>query len=231
MRYLIIGLGIYGSNLAIDLTNMGHEVIGADKNPSLVESIKDYISTAYIIDSTDEVSLSVLPLKNVDLVIVAIGENFGASIRTVAILKKIGVKHIYARAIDKLHESILEGFSIDRIITPEQRAASDLVNEMSLGNDTESLRLDDNHYIIKFRVPEFYVGMRYSSMDLYKDFSLQLITAMRKEESRNLLGIEHKRFAVLPDLDSPDLRIESGDMITCMGTPDDFRALFRHFNK
>lgn len=231
MRYLIIGLGIYGSNLAIDLTNMGHEVIGADKNPTLVESIKDYISTAYIIDSTDEVSLSVLPLKNVDLVIVAIGENFGASIRTVAILKKIGVKHIYARAIDKLHESILEGFSIDRIITPEQRAASDLVNEMSLGNDTESLRLDDNHYIIKFRVPEFYVGMRYSSMDLYKDFSLQLITAMRKEESRNLLGIEHKRFAVLPDLDSPDLRIESGDMITCMGTPDDFRALFRHFNK
>lgn len=231
MRYLIIGLGIYGSNLAIDLSNMGHEVIGADKNPSLVESIKDYISTAYIIDSTDEVSLSVLPLKNVDLVIVAIGENFGASIRTVAILKKIGVKHIYARAIDKLHESILEGFSIDRIITPEQRAASDLVNEMSLGNDTESLRLDDNHYIIKFRVPEFYVGMRYSSMDLYKDFSLQLITAMRKEESRNLLGIEHKRFAVLPDLDSPDLRIESGDMITCMGTPDDFRALFRHFNK
>ena len=231
MRYLIIGLGIYGSNLAIDLTNMGHEVIGADKNPSLVESIKDFISTAYIIDSSDEVSLSVLPLNNVDLVIVAIGENFGASIRTVAILKKIGVKHIYARAIDKLHESILEGFNIDRIITPEQRAASDLVNEMSLGNDTESLRLDDNHYIIKFRVPEFYVGMRYSSMDLYKDFSLQLITAMRKEETRNLLGIEHKRFAVLTDLDSPDMRIESGDMITCMGTPDDFRALFRHFNK
>ena len=89
MRYLIIGLGIYGSNLAVDLTRMGHEVIGADKNPSLVEGIKDYISTAYIIDSTDESALSVLPLKNVDIVIVAIGESFGASIRTVAILKKL----------------------------------------------------------------------------------------------------------------------------------------------
>ena len=55
-----------------------------------VEAIKDYISTAYIIDSTDEISLSVLPLKNVDLVIVAIGENFGASIRTVALLKNSG---------------------------------------------------------------------------------------------------------------------------------------------
>ena len=80
MRYLIIGLGIYGSNLAVDLTNMGHEVIGADVNASLVEAIKDYISTAYIIDSTDEISLSVLPLKNVDLVIVAIGENFARSL-------------------------------------------------------------------------------------------------------------------------------------------------------
>ena len=140
MRYLIIGLGIYGSNLALDLTRMGHEVIGADKNPSLVEGIKDYISTAYIIDSTDESALSVLPLKNVDIVIVAIGESFGASIRTVAILKKLGVPHIFARAIDQLHESILEGFDIERIITPEQRAASDLVNEMGVGGTIESMK-------------------------------------------------------------------------------------------
>ena len=74
MRYLIIGLGIYGSNLAIDLTDMGHEVIGADSNPSLVDAIKDYISTAYIVDATDEAALTALPLKNVDLIIVAIGE-------------------------------------------------------------------------------------------------------------------------------------------------------------
>ena len=89
MRYLIIGLGIYGTNLAIDLTNMGHEVIGADVNHSLVDAIKDYISTAYILDATDESALTALPLNNVDLVIVAIGENFGASIRIVALLKKL----------------------------------------------------------------------------------------------------------------------------------------------
>ena len=164
MRYLIIGLGIYGSNLAVDLTNMGHEVIGADVNASLVEAIKDYISTAYIIDSTDEISLSVLPLKNVDLVIVAIGENFGASIRTVALLKKFGVSHIYARAIDKLHESILQGFEIDRILTPEQRAAKDLVHEMALGSDIESMNIDDDSYILKFTVPDYFIGLKYSCL-------------------------------------------------------------------
>lgn len=100
MRYLIIGLGIYGSNLARDLTDMGHEVIGADIRSANVEAVKDYISTAYILDSTDEPSLAALPLKNVDLVIVAIGENFGASVKTVALLRKLGIRKIYARAID-----------------------------------------------------------------------------------------------------------------------------------
>lgn len=230
MRYLIIGLGIYGSNLAIDLTNMGHEVIGADKDPSLVESIKDFISTAYIIDSTDEISLSVLPLKNVDLVIVAIGENFGASIRTVAILKKLGIPHIYARAIDKLHESILQGFNIDRIITPEQRAASDLVNEMTLGNDTEALRIDDENLVVKFHVPEFMVGLRYSSLDLEKDFELKLISATRKSQSRNLLGVAHQHYNVIADLQSTDERVQADDMIVCFGTQAAFRQLFKHYN-
>ncbi|MBO4955779.1 MAG: TrkA family potassium uptake protein [Muribaculaceae bacterium] len=229
MRYLIIGLGIYGSNLAIDLTKMGNEVIGADKDPSLVESIKDFISTAYIIDSTDEVSLGVLPLKNVDLVIVAIGENFGASIRTVALLKKLGVPHIYARAIDKLHESILESFNLDRIITPEQRAAADLVNEMALGTDTQSLRIDSTHHVLKFRVPEFLVGLRYDTLPLAKDYDMQLVAVCRKEQKRNIMGIEHAQYELVDiiDDDTDAGRVLSGDYITCLGTDAAFRNLLR----
>lgn len=230
MRYLIIGLGIYGSNLAIDLTNMGHEVIGADVNPNIVESIKDYISTAYIIDSTDELSLSVLPLKNVDLVIVAIGENFGASIKTVAILKKLGVPHIFARAIDKLHESILEGFGIDRILTPEQRAAKDLVHEMGLGSAIESLRIDDDNYILKFAVPDYFIGMKYGSIDFEHTYDMTLVALTRPTNSRNALGIErlHPR---LIDKDSiADLKVEKGDVLTCLGTVKSYRDLFRHID-
>lgn len=228
MRYLIIGLGIYGANLAIDLTNMGHEVIGADKNSSLVESIKDFISTAYIIDSTDEMSLSVLPLKNVDLVIVAIGENFGASIRTVALLKKLEVKHIYARAIDKLHESILEGFRIDRILTPEQRAASDLVNEMGLGAEIESMRIDDDHYVLKFPAPDFFVGSRYDALDLDKTYGMDLVAVSRLTRSRNLLGVESwKLRRVFPGKDQ-EMEVAKGDELVCIGTADSYRRLFAH---
>ena len=156
MRYLIIGLGIYGTNLAKDLTDMGHEVIGADHKETAVDAIKDYIATAYIIDSTDEQAIGALPLKNVDLVIVAIGENFGASIKTVALLRKLGVRKIFARAIDDLHRAILEGMHVERILNPEQRAANDLANEMEMSTAVETLRIDSERYVMRFAAPGYF---------------------------------------------------------------------------
>ncbi len=225
MRYLIIGLGIYGSNLALDLTKAGHEVIGADINPSLVEAIKDDISTAYILDSTDEMALSMLPLKNVDLVIVAIGENFGASIRTVALLRKSGVKHIYARAIDKLHESILESFDLDRIIAPEQRAAADLVNEMELGSHVDALRIAHDAFILKFKAPDIFIGAPYSKLNLKKEYGLRLISASRPEIKKNIMGLNHNELHEL-DLKNEDELVQDGDMFIVTGNSKAYRNLF-----
>ena len=119
MKYLIIGLGHYGATLAMELTAMGHEVVGADGNGLHVDSVKDRMAASFVLDATDEMALSVLPLKSVDAVIVAIGDNFGASVRIVSLLKKLKVKRIYARAVDEVHKGVLEAFSIDRILTPE----------------------------------------------------------------------------------------------------------------
>lgn len=231
MRYLIIGLGIYGTNLAKDLTDMGHEVIGADNNAAKVNAIKDYISTAYILDSTDEASLGVLPLKNVDHVIVAIGENFGASIKTVALLRKLGVRNIYARAIDEVHHDILEGMQVGRILTPEQRAAHDLVNELALGADVEALRVDREHFVMRFRAPDYFMSMDYSDLsDPDNMFGLRLIAAARPEKVVNSLGIDATRLKAL-DCSTPALRVALGDVFTCFGTPKAYSLLSRHIQK
>ena len=139
MKYIIIGLGNYGHMLAEELSALGHEVIGADVSASRVDSIKEKIATAFVLDATDDQSLSVLPLNGVDVVIVAIGENFGASIRVVAILKQMKVKHIFARAIDSVHRSVLEAFELERILTPEEDAARELVHLLEFGSDMEIL--------------------------------------------------------------------------------------------
>lgn len=227
MRYLIIGLGIYGSNLAKDLTAMGHEVIGADRSATIVDSIKEYISTAYILDSTDEAALAGLPLNGVDLVIVAIGENFGASVKTVALLKKLGVKHIYARAADDLHYSILEGLQIDRIITPEQRAARDLSMEMALGHHAQVLAVATDYFALRFGVPDMFVGTHYTRLQLEKDHKLRLIAAFRPQEKKNLLGINSEHTEPL-NLGDENLRVEAGDILLCYGSRRSFLNLISH---
>ncbi len=229
MRYLIIGLGIYGSNLAKDLTEAGHEVVGADVKPALVENIKDYISTAYIIDSTDEAALEGLPLLNVDLVIVAIGENFGASIKTVALLKKLGVKHIFARAIDELHEAILTGMDIDRIITPEQRAARVLTHELALGNDAITMEIMPETYVIKFAAPDYFSGERYTGLNLNDRFGLQLIAATRPVISKNILGVTSAK-PTLVNISSDNEHVAPGDWFVCFGTAKAYRAMLKHTN-
>lgn len=230
MRYLIIGLGIYGSNLAIDLAKLGHEVIGADINPSLVEAIKEEISTAYILDSTDESALAMLPLKNVDLVIVAIGENFGASIRTVALLRKLGVQHIYARSIDKLHESILESMELDRIVSPEQRAAFDLVNEMALGSSVDVLTISAETYILKFKAPDYFVGTSYNQLSLSKSFGLKMLCASRPQPKKNTIGLKHDELVEL-DLTSENLVVQKGDVWIVSGGIKNYKSLFGNLGK
>lgn len=228
MRYLIIGLGIYGSNLARDLTDMGHEVIGADIKASNVEAIKDYISTAYILDSTDESSLMALPVKNADLVIVAIGENFGASIKTVALLKKAGIKRIYARAIDELHMSILEGLKVQRILTPEQRAAHDLVNEMEFNSDVASLRVARDTFIIRFKAPALLEQMKYCDITPDSLYGLRLVAATRTVTDSNILGIQRTVEQPLDFTSDPDMRVLPGDYLVCIGTTASYKSLFRH---
>lgn len=229
MRYLIIGLGIYGSNLARDLTNMGHEVIGADRSGVLVDTIKDDISTAYVIDSTDETALAALPLNVVDLVIVAIGENFGASIKTVALLKKLGVKHIYARAADPIHRAILEGLKIDRILTPEQRAARDLSLEMALGNQTEVMQIDSRSYVICFQLPEIFYGLEYDKLaaELIKEYGLRLVGSSRPRHGRNILGVGADTLDPL-DVGAAGERVDEGDVAVVYGTRKGYSRLIDH---
>lgn len=232
MKYIVIGLGIYGSNLARDLTAMGHEVIGVDRNQANIDEIKDYISTVYLMDTTEESSLSVLPLRNVDAVIVAIGEDFGASVRTVALLKKLGVKVLYARAIDNLHESILQGLDIQRIITPEQRAARDLAHEIELGARIRSMEVDRDHLVIRFEVPEYFVGLDVTDLRLEENFRLRLVAVCRRKTSTNILGVTGNEAELVYPMQKEEetLKIAAGDIITVFGALRDFRAMYRHIS-
>ena len=133
MKFTIIGLGNFGRVLAEELTALGHEVVGADIEMAKVDAVKDKITVAYRLDAADNLTLSHLPLVESDIVIVTIGENFGDSIKVVAMLKQMGIKHIYARAIDNIHAEVLSALSIERILNPEEASARMLVHSLDSG--------------------------------------------------------------------------------------------------
>lgn len=226
MKYIIIGLGNYGHVLAEELSALGHEVIGADISESRVDSIKDKIATAFIIDATDEQALSVLPLNSVDIVIVAIGENFGASIRVVALLKQKKVPHIYARAIDTVHRSVLEAFSLEKILTPEEDAARSLVQVLDFGANMEAFRIDPEYYVVKFTVPEKFVGYFVNELNLDEEFHLKLIGLKRADKVTNCLGVTLTELHVKNELPANE-KVHEGDELVCYGKYRDFQAFWK----
>lgn len=227
MRYLIIGLGIYGSSLARNLAQQGHEVIGVDNCQANIAAVKDDISTTYLLDTTDDSALSVLPLAGVDLTVVAIGENFGASIKTVALLLKHGVRHIYARAANDLHVAILESFHVERILTPEQTSAHFLTQEMLLGAQTAALQITDSVFVSTFPVPVPFYGQPYSRLPL-KDYGITLVAVTRLKKTTNILGLESNQYTFIDPDSADEGTARQGDRITVLCTDKALRTLIHH---
>ncbi|MFI3263189.1 MAG: TrkA family potassium uptake protein [Rikenellaceae bacterium] len=226
MKYIIIGLGNYGQMLARELTTLGHEVIGIDSDAAKIESIKDVISTSFVLDSTDEQSLSILPIRAVDVVIVSIGEAFGASIKTVALLKKNNAKRIYARAIDSVHKAVLEAFNIEMILTPEKDAARSLAQLLDLNVNVESLRLDADYYIVKFKAPVSLLGYKLQDIALEKEFNLKIIALLKGEKLTNNLGVPIYNKVVDENLDG-NYAVKENDYLVCYGKYKNFMQFWK----
>ena len=224
MKCIIIGLGTYGRVLVEELSALGHEVIAVDSDANRVERVKDMCDAALQIEATDEVALSLLPLKKVDFVLVAIGQNLGASVRVVALLKKLGVQHILARAIDNVHKNILQAFSIDKILIPEERAARSLVREMELGTKGELFRIDDKHCVFKFQIPKQLIGVLPNDLHLYEQFHLKVIAIKKSKKVQNFIGIEYNDCEVVNVTEDTE-PMEANDELVCYGKESDFRKL------
>lgn len=137
MKYLVIGLGNFGSTLACKLTDMGHDVIGVDSSEHRIEEIKEKIAVSYILDATEKHSLRSLPLDEIDCAVVAIGQSMDSSLRAVASLKELKVAHIYARALDVTHKSILKAMNIQKVFIPESFAAGIIAEKLATNNEDE----------------------------------------------------------------------------------------------
>jgi trk system potassium uptake protein TrkA len=227
-KILIIGLGNFGSALAIKLTEMGHEVFGVDKDVSKVELYKDRITHTIAMDVTDIVAVQNLPYKEVDVAIVTIGEDFGASVLATAILKQLKVRYLIGRGISELHQTVLEAIEVDDIVMPEEEAAHNLALTLDLEGIHSSFQLSDEYAIIEAEVPEQFVGKTLGEINFRQRFHLNVITIRRREKAKNLFGSEVTRHRILGVV-GPDTRLEPHDQLILFGKQKDIERFMERY--
>lgn len=226
MKYIIIGLGNFGASLAQKLTEQGNEVIGIDLNMSKVDMFKEKISHTICLDSTDEFTVSGLPLKDTDVVLVAIGENQGANIMTTAILKNLEVNRLISRAINPLHEKVLQALGVDEIVHPEEETAERWAKKLCLSNVVDSFELNEDYSIIEAKVPDDYIGKTVREIGFRRQFNLLVLTIIKKVEVKSILG-KTKIEMQIQGVDSADNELELDDILVMYGSNKDLQKFLK----
>lgn len=222
MKYIIVGLGNFGASLAVKLTAEGNEVIGIDTSMAKVDLFKEKISHTICMDSTDEFTVSGLPLSETDVVIVAIGEDKGANVMTTALFKNLQVKRLISRAIDPLHEKVLKAIGVDEIVHPEEETAERWAKKLCLINVIDSYELSDNYSIVEVNIPERYVGKTIIETQLRQKYNILALTTIKKVEVKSIIGktrIDDKVQGVA----SPDTVLEENDILVIYGNNKDLK--------
>ena len=152
--FAVIGLGRFGYSVAESLIQKGCEVLAIDSEESKIQTISDIATFAVQCDATDEGALKAVSAQNVDIAVVAIGENIEASILIVQTLKEIGVKSIVAKAVANTHGKILSNLGVSEVIYPERDAATRLAQRLISPKVLEYLELSPGYSIEEVAIPD-----------------------------------------------------------------------------
>ena len=217
MNIVAIGLGNFGASLAKILTAMGHDVLGVDKNMDKVEFFKDTIANTICLDASDLHALRLLPLKEADVFVVCIGDDFGVSIMIAALLKKLGVKKVISRESSSIHLTVLHSIGIEHTINPEYESARILAQKLVLDGILNLFSISDTLKIVDMPVPLTLVGKKISVLNFKLETHLKIVALKRNKE------ILYKSSQLKEDIDIVELEFKKDDVLVLLGEMLDIR--------
>ncbi len=173
--FLIIGMGRFGSSIALELSRLGHEVLIIDKNEERVSSIADCVTHAVIGDAKDENVMKSLGARNFDVAVVAIADNIEDSVLVTIMLKELGVKKIVAKAQSDLHMKVLERVGADVAVFPERDMGKRTAQHLSSKNILDYLELSAKHSIVEINAPKAWCGKSLAEQNIRGKYGLNII--------------------------------------------------------
>ena len=172
---LLIGLGRFGRHIAIKLDELNHQVMAVDNNESRVAAVLPYVRNAQIGDATNEDFIRSLGVRNFDVCIVAIGDNFQSSLETTSLLKELGAKMVVSRAARDVHAKFLLRNGADEVVYPEKQLASWTAIRYSADHIFDYVELDEEHGIFEISIPDAWIGKTVGELDIRKKYNVNIM--------------------------------------------------------
>lgn len=210
---LLIGLGKFGKYIAKELQNLGHEIMAIDDDEEKVNDVMEYVTNAQIGDSTKEEFLRTIGVRNFDVCIVTISEDFQSSLETTALLKEMGAKMVVSRAERDGQEKLLLRNGADEVVYPEKQLAKWAAIRYTADHILDYISLDDEHAIFEVDVPRKWIGQTVGQVDIRKKYGI------------NIMGV--KRDGELNLSVSPDTYLDEGDAILVLGKYKNLQKCFK----
>lgn len=210
---LLIGLGRFGRHIAMHLNQLGHQVMAVDQVEERVDALLPFVTNAQIGDSTNADFLKSLGIRNYDVCIVAIGNDFQSSLETASLLKDLGAKLVVARAARDVQAKFLLRNGADEVVYPEKQLAKWTAIRYSADHILDYIELDEEHAMFEIPVPSNWVKQTIGQIDIRKKYSV------------NIMGI--KREGRLELSVSAEFVLEADDTMLVLGRNKDIQKCFR----
>jgi trk system potassium uptake protein len=212
----IIGLGKFGYNMAITLEKLGQQVMAFDQSEEEVEKVKDVVTIAQILDSTDIHALETSGISACHTVIVCMGESAEANFLTVLNLKELGIKTIITNADTEAEGKILQKIGATKVVYPEKESAVRLANQLISSDILEYIEVSPDYQAAEVTAPRIFVGKTIEDLNLRNKYRVLIIAI--KREGENII-IPTSKEAILKD-----------DIMIVVGSTKDILDFSKKFN-
>lgn len=225
MLVSVIGLGTFGAKTAIRLHEKGAEVIAIDLDEDLVDKIKDRVTHAVALDVTSEKALRSVNISDVDVAVVALGDNIEISIMAVAMLRKLGVGRVIARATNPLHEHVLKEIGASELVKVEEEMGEIIASKIVAPHVLQRYNFAAGYSIVELKLGKKFEGKSLVESQIRQNYSLNIVALQKRvpyitEDGKSSYKVE------INDSPMPMDIIESDDIVVLVGSEKNFDRLF-----
>ncbi len=207
---LLIGMGKFGRTLGEQLIEMGSDVMIVDKNEELINKLAPRYTNALIADCMSIDNLETMDIPSFDACVVAIGEDFQASLEITSNLKDCGAKKVISRATTEIQRKFLLRVGADEVIYPDADIAEKLAVRLNSDNVINYIDLDADYAIFELAVPKKWLKKTLIEVNPRGKYGMNILTI--KNSGKIIYTL------------SADYVFQEGDQLLIFGNTDQILA-------